>query len=219
MERVVVVVRPPPDVSLYHRKSNPLFPQVLNHLGHEQGVHAVVLPRTQAQREYVKALELPSVVVPERRDRRSEPGRAGGPGGLRRRHDEPRGGRARDTGLHDLRRSAGRRRRGPDQRALAASADRPPRIELQTTNAAQPTAARSGAPGRHDARRSPMSALTPGSAAARPRNAACGGRAVGPATSSSLAERYREMAHQAPRAPRRRHRAARPRPRHRRHAR
>ena len=27
--RVVVVVRPPPDVSLYHRKSNPLFPQVL----------------------------------------------------------------------------------------------------------------------------------------------------------------------------------------------
>ena len=27
--RVVVVVRPPPDVSLYHRKSNPLFPKVL----------------------------------------------------------------------------------------------------------------------------------------------------------------------------------------------
>ena len=66
MERVVVVVRPPPDVSLYHRKSNPLFPQVLNHLGHEPRVHAVVLPRTEAQRDYVKALELPSVVVPER---------------------------------------------------------------------------------------------------------------------------------------------------------
>ena len=33
MEKVVVVVRPPPDVSLYHRKSNPLFPQVLTHLG------------------------------------------------------------------------------------------------------------------------------------------------------------------------------------------
>ena len=66
MERVVVVVRPPPDVSLYHRKSNPLFPQVLNHLGHEPRVHAVVLPRTEAQREYVKSLDLPSVVVPER---------------------------------------------------------------------------------------------------------------------------------------------------------
>ena len=66
MERVVVVVRPPPDVSLYHRKSNPLFPQVLNHLGREPGVHAVVLPRTAEQREYVRSLELPSVVVPER---------------------------------------------------------------------------------------------------------------------------------------------------------
>jgi uncharacterized protein len=30
--KVIVVVRPPPDVSLYHRKSNPLFPQVLTHL-------------------------------------------------------------------------------------------------------------------------------------------------------------------------------------------
>ena len=30
MAKVVVVVRPPPDVSLYHRKSNPLFPQVLD---------------------------------------------------------------------------------------------------------------------------------------------------------------------------------------------
>ena len=66
MERVLVIVRPPPDVSLYHRKSNPLFPQVLTHLGRHEGVQAVVLPRTAAQREYVKSLELPSVVVPER---------------------------------------------------------------------------------------------------------------------------------------------------------
>jgi predicted glycosyltransferase len=65
-ERVVVIVRPPPDVSLYHRKSNPLFPQVLSHLGNEPQVHAVVLPRTDAQRSYVQALNLPSVIVPER---------------------------------------------------------------------------------------------------------------------------------------------------------
>ena len=32
-----MVVRPPPDVSLYHRKSNPLFPQVLTHLGTARG--------------------------------------------------------------------------------------------------------------------------------------------------------------------------------------
>jgi uncharacterized protein len=62
---VIVVVRPPPDVSLYHRKSNPLFPQVLTHIGSQEGVQAVVLPRTSAQREYVRTLELPSVVLAE----------------------------------------------------------------------------------------------------------------------------------------------------------
>jgi uncharacterized protein len=63
--RVVVVVRPPPDVSLYHRKSNPLFPQVLAYLGSQERVHAIVLPRTPAQRSYVEGLSLPSVIVPE----------------------------------------------------------------------------------------------------------------------------------------------------------
>ena len=64
-ERIVVVVRPPPDVSLYHRKSNPLFPRVLNYLGDRPDVHAVVLPRTAAQRQHVHTLNLPSVVVAE----------------------------------------------------------------------------------------------------------------------------------------------------------
>ncbi|HEU5252295.1 MAG TPA: DUF354 domain-containing protein [Solirubrobacterales bacterium] len=63
-ERVVVIVRPPPDVSLYHRKSNPLFPRVLDRLGRDEGVHAVVLPRTAAQREFITGLGLPSVIVP-----------------------------------------------------------------------------------------------------------------------------------------------------------
>jgi uncharacterized protein len=62
--RVVVIVRPPPDVSLYHRKSNPLFPKVLARLGQDSDVQAVVLPRTVAQRELVESLELPSLVVP-----------------------------------------------------------------------------------------------------------------------------------------------------------
>jgi predicted glycosyltransferase len=64
--RVVVVLRPPPDVSLYHRHSNPLFPQTLEHLGRDEGVHAVVIPRTEEQRAYVRSLALPSVIVPER---------------------------------------------------------------------------------------------------------------------------------------------------------
>jgi uncharacterized protein len=64
--RVLVVLRPPPDVSLYHRHSNPLFPQTLDFLGRHEEVHAVVLPRTEEQREYVRALALPSVILPER---------------------------------------------------------------------------------------------------------------------------------------------------------
>jgi predicted glycosyltransferase len=63
--RVLVVLRPPPDVSLYHRKSNPLFPQVVRHLGTREDVQAVVLPRTTAQKDYVRSLELPSLVVPD----------------------------------------------------------------------------------------------------------------------------------------------------------
>jgi uncharacterized protein len=64
--RILVVLRPPPDVSLYHRHSNPLFPQTLEHLGTSPDVHAVVIPRTEEQRAYVQSLELPSVVLPER---------------------------------------------------------------------------------------------------------------------------------------------------------
>ena len=63
--RVLVVLRPPPDVSLYHRHSNPLFPQTLEHLGRLENVHAFVIPRTEEQRDYVKSLALPSVIVPE----------------------------------------------------------------------------------------------------------------------------------------------------------
>jgi predicted glycosyltransferase len=63
---VLVVLRPPPDVSLYHRHSNPLFPQTLELVGTREDVRAIVLPRTEEQREYVRALALPSVIVPER---------------------------------------------------------------------------------------------------------------------------------------------------------
>jgi hypothetical protein len=64
--RVLVVLRPPPDVSLYHRHANPLFPQTLEFLGRRDDVHAIVIPRTDEQRAFVQRLALPSVVVPER---------------------------------------------------------------------------------------------------------------------------------------------------------
>jgi predicted glycosyltransferase len=63
--RVLVVVRTPPDIALYHRRSNELFPQVLEALGRSDRVRAVVLPRTPEQRDFVRALELPSLVVPQ----------------------------------------------------------------------------------------------------------------------------------------------------------
>jgi predicted glycosyltransferase len=65
-ERVLVVVRTPPEVSLYHRHGNPLFAGVLERLGRDPDVHAIVLPRTEGQRAAIAALALPSLVVPER---------------------------------------------------------------------------------------------------------------------------------------------------------
>jgi uncharacterized protein len=56
-ERPLVVVRTPPEVSLYHRFENPLFGRVLDRL---RGSQTVVLPRTPAQRA-----ELSDFIVPE----------------------------------------------------------------------------------------------------------------------------------------------------------
>ena len=61
--RPLVVVRTPPDVSLYHRFENPLFFRVLERLAASEA-QAVVLPRTPAQREEVRRLG--GFVVPER---------------------------------------------------------------------------------------------------------------------------------------------------------
>jgi hypothetical protein len=64
--RIVVVVRTPPDVSSYHRKHNPIFRHVVEHLGGHAGVHAIVLPRTAEQGKMLRGLDLPSLIVPER---------------------------------------------------------------------------------------------------------------------------------------------------------
>jgi uncharacterized protein len=64
--RQLVVVRTPPEVSLYHRHGNPLFGDLLDRLGRDERVHAIVLPRTAEQRETIRSLGLPSLVVPDR---------------------------------------------------------------------------------------------------------------------------------------------------------
>jgi predicted glycosyltransferase len=62
-ERPLVVVRTPPDVSLYHRFENPLFGRVLQRLA-VGDAQTVVLPRTATQREEVSRIG--DFVVPER---------------------------------------------------------------------------------------------------------------------------------------------------------
>jgi uncharacterized protein len=62
-DRPLVVVRTPPEVSLYHRFENPLFRRVLERLAGSEA-QTVVLPRTAAQREEVAALG--DFVVPSR---------------------------------------------------------------------------------------------------------------------------------------------------------
>src|SRR4051812_27082774 len=63
--RVLVVLRPPPDVSLYHRSENPLFGRILDAIGRRDDVHGVVVPRTAEQRDAARALGFPSVIVPD----------------------------------------------------------------------------------------------------------------------------------------------------------
>ena len=63
--RILVVIRTPPEVSLYHRHGSPVFTDVLERIGRDDGVHAVVLPRTPEQRDAIRATNLPSLVAPE----------------------------------------------------------------------------------------------------------------------------------------------------------
>jgi uncharacterized protein len=64
-KKVLAIVRTPPDVSLYHRHENPLVDDVLRLLGEDANAQAVVLPRTVEQRNAIRGLALPSLVVPE----------------------------------------------------------------------------------------------------------------------------------------------------------
>jgi uncharacterized protein len=64
-QKVLAIVRTPPDVSLYRRHENPLVDDVLRLLGEDANAQAVVLPRTVEQRNAIRGLALPSLVVPE----------------------------------------------------------------------------------------------------------------------------------------------------------
>jgi predicted glycosyltransferase len=58
----VVVVRTPPELSLYHRFENPLFRQLLERLA-ASDAQTVVLPRTPAQRAALSAFIVPEHAI------------------------------------------------------------------------------------------------------------------------------------------------------------
>jgi predicted glycosyltransferase len=62
--RILVVVRPPPEVSMYHAE-NPLYGRLLDRLGAESEATAVVIPRTEQQASEVRDRGEPSLLVPD----------------------------------------------------------------------------------------------------------------------------------------------------------
>ncbi len=62
-DRVLVVVRPPPETSEYHAQ-NDLYEGVLDRLAEAEAAVAVLIPRTEAQRARAEARANPSLVVP-----------------------------------------------------------------------------------------------------------------------------------------------------------
>jgi len=66
INKIIVVVRTPPDLALYHRFDNPLFKNVLQKLGTKSNVEVVVLPRTKEQMEQVRNLGPKNIMVPDR---------------------------------------------------------------------------------------------------------------------------------------------------------
>jgi predicted glycosyltransferase len=64
-ERVLVVVRPPPETSAYHAR-NDLYSAVIDRLAADEATTAVVIPRTEAQGEELRARREESLIVPDR---------------------------------------------------------------------------------------------------------------------------------------------------------
>jgi predicted glycosyltransferase len=63
-DRVLAVVRPPPETSAYHER-NPLYERVLDGLATDSQTVVVVIPRTDEQRSYALSRGEASIVVPE----------------------------------------------------------------------------------------------------------------------------------------------------------
>jgi len=62
-ERVLVVVRPPPETSAYHAE-NPLYERVIDRLCGDDRVITVLIPRTEGQRRAAVERHEPTLIVP-----------------------------------------------------------------------------------------------------------------------------------------------------------
>jgi predicted glycosyltransferase len=64
-DKVLVVLRPPPETSAYHAR-NDLYGETIRRLAATEGVQAVVVPRTERQGAEVRAMGAANLIVPER---------------------------------------------------------------------------------------------------------------------------------------------------------
>ncbi len=64
-EKVLVVLRPPPETSEYHAR-NDLYGAAIRHLATSADVQAVVIPRTERQGDEVREMGAANLIVPER---------------------------------------------------------------------------------------------------------------------------------------------------------
>src|SRR5262245_62321634 len=64
-EKVLVVLRPPPETSAYHER-NDLYGATIRRLAGIEDVQAVVIPRTDSQAAEVEAMDASNLLVPER---------------------------------------------------------------------------------------------------------------------------------------------------------
>jgi hypothetical protein len=64
-EKVLVVVRPPPETSEYHAR-NDVYGEAIRHLAASPQAQAVVIPRTERQGDEVRAMAAANLIVPAR---------------------------------------------------------------------------------------------------------------------------------------------------------
>jgi uncharacterized protein len=62
---ILVTMRPPSEVSAYHRFKNTVFDDTVRYIARHDNTVAVLLPRGAEQREYYTGFRLPNVVIPK----------------------------------------------------------------------------------------------------------------------------------------------------------